>query len=344
MTRLTKLGPVVLLFTACGSDDTPPPGPEQVAAAMQASIAADLTDLVAAAKDLQTAAPTPSGRGWNPTDDAAAVTAMKAAWRRTRIAYEHVEGALAPIFPDLDVSMDARYDDYLAILGAAGDPDAFDDQGATGMHSIERILYSDQIRPEVVAFESNLPGYGPAAFPATAADAVEFKTKLVQRLIDDATSLKAQWTPANVDIDAAFQGLIDLMNEQHEKVTKAATGEEESRYSQMTLFDLRNNLDGTQAIYDLFQPWLRTKANGPAVDAKITDDMNALGTLYDSFAGDEIPSPPTTWSSDDPSQADLQTPFGMLFTRVNAAVDADSSTSIVGQMTQAATILGLTLQ
>ena len=59
----------------------------------------------------------PAAAGTRPTD-AAAIAAMKDAWKRRRIAYEHVEGATAPIFPDVDVSMDARYDDFLAMLGA----------------------------------------------------------------------------------------------------------------------------------------------------------------------------------------------------------------------------------
>src|ERR1044071_8224262 len=80
-----------------------------VVVAMHDSIGADLADLVQAARDLQAAAPT---HPWNPTADSAAIATMRAAWMRARIAYEHVEGATAPIFGSLDVSMDARYDDF----------------------------------------------------------------------------------------------------------------------------------------------------------------------------------------------------------------------------------------
>src|SRR5262249_43498153 len=150
-----------------------------------------------------------------------------------------------------DFAIDARYDDQLAeLVSEGGDDDLFDREGVTGMHAIERILYSDGIRQEVIDFESMLPGYQPARFPQTADEAMAFKTQLLQRLIDDVTELQQQWDAAgnNLDIGSAFQGLVSLMNEQAEKVNLAATGEEESRYADMTLFDLRNNLAGTKVI------------------------------------------------------------------------------------------------
>ena len=49
-----------------------------------------------------------------------AIAAMTAAWVRARTAYEHIEGALAPLFPDLDAAIDARYDDFLDGARGAG--------------------------------------------------------------------------------------------------------------------------------------------------------------------------------------------------------------------------------
>jgi len=306
---------------------------------MHDSIATDLADLVTAAQDLQAAAPTPAGRGWDATMDAAAIAAMKAAWVRTRTAYEHVEGATAPIFPDEDVTMDARYDDFLAMLGPTGDADAFDGTGVTGMHAIERILYSNQIEQKVTDFESVLPGYHPAAFPATEAQAMEFKTGICQKLIDDANKLHDEWQPAAIDIGAAYQGLVGLMNEQAEKVNLAATGEEESRYAQTTLFDLRNNLDGTTKIYKLFQPWIQAKgADDP--DGNIENGFGHLNALHAADTGDALPPVPDTWSSDMPTAADLATPFGVLWEGVHQAVDPAADGSVVFEMNEVATVLG----
>src|SRR4051812_24877894 len=308
-----------------------------VVASMHDSIGVGLADLVQAARDLQAAAPT---HAWDPIADSAAITAMRVAWLRSRIAYEHVEGATAPIFGDLDASMDARYDDFLARLVPDGDPHLFDASGATGMHAIERILYAHDIRAEVIAFESPLPGYVPAAYPANNEEAVAFKTQLAQKLVDDAISLHDQWKPAAIDIGAAFQGLVGLMNEQKEKVNLAATGEEESRYANLTLFDLRNNLAGTRTAYALFQPWIQAHSNGHDIDAKITGGFTELAQLYGSLAGDAIPVVPDSWSSDQPTQANLATPFGMLWLTVHKDVDPAASGSVVFEMNQAATMLG----
>src|SRR3954467_14387417 len=128
---------VIASLAACGSDKSDADYKVEVVASMHDSIGANLADLVQAARDLQAAAPT---HAWSATADAAAITAMQDAWKRTRVAYEHVEGATAPIFGDADYTMDARYDDYLSKLGAAGDQELFDATGVTGMHGIERIL------------------------------------------------------------------------------------------------------------------------------------------------------------------------------------------------------------
>lgn len=309
----------------------------EVVTAMHDTVSRELTALAAAARDLAAAAP---DHAWSATADAAALTAMRDAWLRTRVAYEHVEGATAPIFPDFDVSMDARYDDHLARLGPAGDPTPFDGTGVTGMHAIERILYAPTVRAEVLAFEASLPGYAAPAWPATDADARAFKTGLCQRLITDADALLAQWKPAAIDLGAAYQGLVGLMNEQREKVNLASSGEEESRYANVTLFDLRNNLAGTQQVYAVFRGWIRGKANGAAADDQITAKLAALAALYDATAGDALPVVPAAWSSDHPSAADLATPFGMLWQTVHTAVAPDTAGSVVFEMNEVARLLG----
>jgi len=312
---------------------------DAVVAGMHDSISTELQNLITAAQALKDAAPTHT---WSATTDADAITAMKTAWKNTRIAYEHVEGATASIFPDLDVSMDERYDGFLAdVLNHQADPDLFDDVGVTGMHAIERILYQPETRQVVTDFEAGQQGYTPASFPTTDDQAMEFKTKLCQKLIDDAQKLHDGWQPAAIDISLAFQGLVGLMNEQKEKVNLAATGEEESRYANITLFDLRNNLEGTKNAYVLFQAWITAKTNGATVDTKIEGKFSDLKALYDSDSGDELPVVPAGWSNDAPTPANLATPFGMLWAAVHADVDPNADGSVVFEMNAAATSLGL---
>ncbi len=328
-----KLLATTLVLAACGGAKTDADYRTDVVNGMHDSITTDLAEIVSAAADLQTAAPV---HAWTDGD----LAAMEAAWKRTRVAYEHVEGATAPLFGALDISMDERYDGFLSVLGAAGDQDLFDDQGVTGMHGIERILYAHSTRAEVINFEMQLPGYKAAAWPASDAEAMEFKTKLAQRLIDDAKSLHDQWTPNAIDIGAAYQGLVGLMNEQKEKVNLAATGEEESRYANITLFDLRNNLDGTTKIYDLFEPWIETKTGGAEADMAVTAKLDSLGTLYAATSGDALPDVPADWSNDMPTAANLATPFGMLWSAVHADVDPNTMGSVVFEMNDIATLLG----
>jgi iron uptake system component EfeO len=136
------------------------------------------------------------------------------------------------------------------------------------------------------------------------------------------------------------------MNEQSEKVTKAATQEEESRYAQRTLADLHANLDGTVKIYKLFQPWIVSKngsdpaKSGATTDRNIQAGFDGLRTAYVSTPGDAIPQPPAGWSSIKPTPEDLETPFGKLFSAVQEAVDPEKEGSVVQQMNNAAELLG----
>jgi iron uptake system component EfeO len=329
------------LFAAgCGGEPTDEERAREVASGAQAAIGDELADWHAAAQAMMDAAPTPAGRGWDATKDAAAIAEMRAAWAKTRLTYEHIEGAVAPLFPDIDASTDARYEAFLVEMGNQADPDPFDGEGVTGMHAIERILFSDVTPAAVVTFEKGLPGYSPAAFPATEAEALEVKTKLCARLVTDIEAMQKAWSGAEVDLPGAFDGLVSLMNEQREKVNKAATGEEESRYSQKTLADLRANLAGTRTIYALFQPWIASKEGGAAVDDGIQEGFATLDEAYSATAGDSIPAPPATWSSVSPSKGDLATPFGRLYTTVTTAVDPQRKGSIVDEMNSAAGLIG----
>jgi iron uptake system component EfeO len=320
----------------------------QFIATLQASLDRDLAALEQGVSDLAAAAPRPKGRGWDAAQDANALAAMKEAWVRARNAYEHEEGALAPLFPDIDYSIDARYDNFMTdLLSTPGDPYLFDDSGVVGLHAVERILYSDQIPAQVVAFESTLPGYHAAAYPKTENEAADFKDKLCTKLVADIQLLRAQLSPATLQGSIAFQGLISLMTEQREKVSKAASTEEESRYAQRTMADVRKNLEGTRAAYTLLQPWLRSKKmsdplrDGATIDERIMAGFAGLENVYSGVSGDAVPQPPATWSSLNPTPADLATPFGVLYTSVTKAVDPNREDSVVSAMNAAGRALGL---
>lgn len=328
-----RLLPLALLFTAaCHSPQ------DQALLDVKQYIQTNLDSLDTAVVALQRDAPAPDADGWNATQDAAAVQKMKADWKQARTAYEHVEGAIAILFPDLDVSTDARYDDFIA---TDPDNDLFDDQGVTGIHAVERILWSDSVPPKVAEFEKGLPYYVAPAFPANDTQAREFKEKLLQRLVDDVKTMKSQFGPLALDTAAAYRGVIGSMNEQVEKANKAASGEEESRYAQYTLADMRANVDAGVSIYAAFKPWLLSKSGGKDLDTKISAGFKRIQDHYATLSGDSLPEVPNTWSSDHPSDQDLATPFGQLYQVLAAESDPARDGSLVSAMEASADVLGI---
>jgi iron uptake system component EfeO len=329
MYRMTFL----FFVAACGQ-----PPEQQALTQTKAFIQQNLDALAVNAQALCDAAPTPAGRGWNAAMDRAAIDAMKTAWKKARPDYERVEGAIAVLFPEVDRSIDERYDGFLE---NQTDTNLFDDEVVTGNHAIERILWSDSTPARVVAFERDLGSkYVEARFPRTEAEASDFKTKLCARWARETKKMAADFGPLALDPAAAFRGVLGSMQEQVEKVEKAATGEEESRYSQFTLADMRANLEGGKLTFAAFRPWMSAKALS-ATEQRIAAAFASLEAEYAKVQGDAIPAVPETWSNQMPSVADLQSPFGRLFAAVRDAADEKVSGSLAEQMTLAADGLGI---
>ncbi len=329
-----RLIPLLLLCAAaCGKSPQ-----EQALLDVKSYIQSNLDSLHEATVALQKDAPTPDADGWSATQDAAAVQKMKEDWKKARTAYEHVEGAIAVLFPELDVSTDQRYDGFIA---TGPDDDLFDDQGVTGIHAAERILWSDSIPQRVVDFEKGLPYYVPAAFPANENQAREFKEKLLVRLVSDTQEMRNQFGPLALDNSAAFRGVIGSMKEQLEKANKAASGEEESRYAQYTLADMRANVDAGAYTYEAFKPWLLSLEGGKALDTKIAAGFKRIQDHYASLPGDALPEVPAHWSSQQPSAQDLATPFGQLYQLLSDESEPDHEGSLVSSMEASADLLGI---
>jgi iron uptake system component EfeO len=306
---------------------------------MHALMLTEIQGLYQAAVDLQAAAPA-SFSGWDPSrDSGATIDAMKEAWTRTRLHWERAEGPVAPMFSDIDEAIDSRYEDMLAALNGAGDPDPFDGQGMIGMHAIERILYAPG--PDAVAtYEKTLAGSQQAVWPTSDIQAAAFKNGLCQQLVTDTLALLNQWKSKAIDLSAVFTGLTGLMSSQAEKVGFAAMDQQESRYSQTTMADLRSNLSGTRDVYDLFSDWLATKVSGTTLDKNAMAAFDRLDAQYQLVTGDAIPDPPAGWSNP-PSSDQSLTPFGALYITVTDEADPSRSGSAVDTMNQVARTLGL---
>lgn len=326
---------VLLTLLACGNDNDKAVDPETSAIIeVKALTTSELETLASAALALQAAAPAPDADGWGSGETAD----MEAAWRDARDAYERVEGAIAVLFPELDAATDERYDGFLA---EGPDDDLFDGEGVIGVHGIERIVWADRHPDYVIAFESGLPYYAPAAFPADLDQSTAFQAELCQRLVDDTAAMRDGFEPLALDAAAAYRGVIGSMAEQYEKVVLATSGEDESRYAQYTLADMRNNLAGGEAVYAAFQPWLLGEDGGEEVDAAILAGFDRVQAAYDAVEGDAIPAPPETWNPDAPSEADLATPYGVLWALLSTEADVTVDGSLVSDMTAGAELLGI---
>ena len=339
---LAPLGALLIVLApatiGCGTDKSGSQE-EQAQAAVKSQITAQLTNLVNASVALRAAAPTPDADGWNDQTDSAAVNAMKTQWAAARSAYEQIEGAIAVLFPDYDVSTDERYDGFLSDTGP--DNDLFDGTGVTGIHALERILWAGHAPADVVAFEAALPGYVAASFPTNMTQATEFRDGLATRLVTDVQAVQTMFAPLTLDTAAAFRGVIGSLGEQIEKIELAADGEDESRYAQHTLADMRANLLGGKNTYNAFRDWVRSEAGGPALDTDILAGFDRVSALYSQVTGDALPPVPAGFDKDAPTADQLATPYGKIFAGLSTESAAADPNSLVSKMSAAADLLGI---
>ncbi|WP_138466044.1 iron uptake system protein EfeO [Poseidonocella sp. HB161398] len=144
------------------------------------------------------------------------VEGAKALFAATRTSYEKIE-PIAELFADLDVSIDARADDYEK--GEA-------DPAFTGFHRIEYGLW------------------------------VEGSTDGIQDYADgllaDVTDLDSRIAALTFPPDAVVGGAAALM----EEVAATKISGEEDRYSRTDLWDFDANFAGAKEIYELLKPLL----------------------------------------------------------------------------------------
>ncbi len=304
---------------------------------VKAYVQQNLDELLAASTALRDAAPAPDQDGWNATADAAAVTSMRTQWKRARVAYERVEGAIAVLFPELDASTDERYDGFLE---TGADTNLFDRSGVTGIHGIERILWAGEHPARVVDFESALTGYVAATFPATAEEAQAFRTQLCQALVDDVQSMVDQFGPLALEDATAYRGVVGSMEEQLEKVLLAATGEEESRYAQHTLGDMRANLEGGRAVFAAFRETLLARTNGAALVAAVEGGFDRVVAAYAPVSGDALPEVPAGWSAN-PTAQQLDTPYGRIYAVLTRESDPNAEGALVHEMNEGGDAMGI---
>ncbi len=174
------------------------------------------------------------------------VEKAKSLFAPTRLSYERIE-PIAELFSDLDVSIDARADDY---------EKAEQDEAFTGFHRIEYGLWSE-------GTTEGLEGYA-------------------DRLLADIRELDSRITALTFPPEIVVGGAAVLM----EEVAATKISGEEDRYSRTDLWDFDGNFDGAEKIYTLFRPMVEAEnadfvtkvdANFKAVDEVLAKYRTAEG-------------------------------------------------------------------
>lgn len=138
----------------------------------------------------------------------------KALFAPTRTSYEKIE-PIAELFADLDVSIDARADDYEL---------AEQDPAFTGFHRIEYVLWIK--------------------------DTTEGLDTYADQLLADVTELNDRIAGLTFPPETVVGGAAVLM----EEVAATKISGEEDRYSHTDLWDFEANFDGARKIFDLLKP------------------------------------------------------------------------------------------
>ncbi|KRW93670.1 iron uptake system protein EfeO [Paracoccus sp. MKU1] len=142
------------------------------------------------------------------------VEKAKSLFAPTRTSYEKIE-PIAELFSDLDVSIDARADDY---------EQAEQDPAFTGFHRIEYGLWEQ--------------------------GSTEGLAEYADKLLADVKELDTRINDLTFPPEIVVGGAAVLM----EEVAATKISGEEDRYSRTDLWDFDANFEGAQKIYDLLRP------------------------------------------------------------------------------------------
>ncbi len=331
-----------LCLAACSDPAPTTPSPAAVAAApsprehatreVKRYVDGEVHALVEAAEALCLAAP----EDWE--GDREAHARMRARWREARVRYERVEGAIAILFPQTDADVDGRYE-HLAELRTDRAP--FDGEGFVGMHAIERILWADAPRPAVVAFERALLGHVEPREPAGRDEAIAFRDGLCARLVADLRAMERELAPVALDPQTAWRGVQGSVEEQAEKVLLGTTGQSESRYADHTLADMRANLEGGRAVLEAFASELEALPGGPERLRRLREGLLRLEQAYREIEGEGLPPAPDGFDPDQPTEAQLATPYGRLFALLAAESDPEREGSLSAQLRETGLAMGI---
>jgi iron uptake system component EfeO len=103
---------------------------------------------------------------------------------------------------------------------------------------------------------------------------------------------------------------------------------------------MRANLEGGIATVQAFRPWIEAK-DGAALLTGIDAGFARIKKAYDDLPGDSIPAVPGGWQTDAPTEEQLSTPYGKLYTLLLNEGNGQKAGTTVKAMLDAADLLGI---
>jgi iron uptake system component EfeO len=94
------------------------------------------------------------------------------------------------------------------------------------------------------------------------------------------------------------------------------------------------------ATFEAFRSWIVANG-GESLAAPIDEGFQRVIAKYAAYQGDALPPVPPGFSSENPSETVLDTPFGQLYELVADESDPGRDGSLVQSMTAAANELGI---
>ncbi len=323
---------VAALALGCGGEDPPAPS---VADGLKATIGTMLRRFSESLVTLRARAP--RGREWQPSGaDADAVKAMRAAWLDAHAAFVGLAGPVGELFPEQIPGLDRRWDVQLTDLGVDPDFMPFDERGVTGLHAIERILWSDQISSAVSSYEMTRLGYRTPRFPGTAEEADAFVASLAGAVAQVGLEVNQQFSRLTPDAALGAAGISRLLANSFLKVDLGyVAGSEDSRYSGTTMLDLRSELAAARAIWNVLRDGLSRRGAASEKLGGVDAGLARWTALLDEVKSKDFPVAPNLWDPGTPSPEHALTPYGMLFVGLRRELNKARPDSLVSALREA---------
>lgn len=290
----------VALLSSCDETITLEKRRQEAAGVLFTAYANDYQEAEQAGHDLQMLCSGLVHTGWDALRDREVIAAMRVAWLRASLAQFRAEGTAdllnvqgsATNSDDFLVPGVFRATYYEAAIAEHPDPDPFDALGFVGAMAVERILYADTIRREMVVYELALPGALEPSFPRDAMQSTRFCNDLVGDWVAELNAKAARWQaedPSAWTIDQQLRLGQRVWPSEGEAFDGMCQGKGPAIYSGTELQHLRARLDSRTRNLELQRTWIEAVPAGREVLAELYGAQSRVMMVYDQLPGQALP-------------------------------------------------------